>query len=128
MTSPSPGKVAYILKMFPRFSETFILGEILELEREGVEVHVFSLKMANDAGTHADVARVRAAVTYVPITRVAEEYGRVDPELNRDLTWLLIGTTMVRLAGIHVSRANGKRVASQLLAAAGELLSKCRTC
>src|SRR5680860_1226432 len=72
MTSPSPGKVAYILKMFPRFSETFILGEILELEREGVEVHVFSLKTPNDARIHADVTRVRAAVTYVPVARVAE--------------------------------------------------------
>ena len=38
-----PLSVAYVLKMFPRFSETFILNEILELERCGVEVHVLSL-------------------------------------------------------------------------------------
>ena len=68
MNEPSsPIRVAYILKMFPRFSETFILSEILELEREGVDVRVFSLKTPNDGRVHADVARVKAPVTYVEI-------------------------------------------------------------
>ena len=34
-------RVGYVLKVFPRLSETFVLGEILELERQGVEVEVF---------------------------------------------------------------------------------------
>jgi colanic acid/amylovoran biosynthesis glycosyltransferase len=58
--------VGYILKMFPRFSETFILSEILELERQGLELRIFSLKRPNDGVFHADVARVRAPVTYLP--------------------------------------------------------------
>jgi colanic acid/amylovoran biosynthesis glycosyltransferase len=58
--------VGYILKMFPRFSETFILSEILELERQGLEVRIFSLKRPNDGVSHADVDRVSAPVTYVP--------------------------------------------------------------
>ena len=62
--------VAYVLKMFPRFSETFILSELLELERQGVRVHVFSLKRPNDGLVHADVARVRAPVTYLPEWRL----------------------------------------------------------
>ena len=61
-----PGKVAYVLKMFPRFSETFILSEILELERQGMEVRIYSLKLPNDGRFHGDVARVKAPVTYVP--------------------------------------------------------------
>jgi len=52
--------------MFPRFSETFILSEILELERQGMDIRIFSLKAPNDALSHADVARVKAPVTYVP--------------------------------------------------------------
>jgi glycosyltransferase involved in cell wall biosynthesis len=52
--------------MFPRFSETFILSEILELERQGLELRVFSLKRPNDGLVHADVTRVRAPVTYLP--------------------------------------------------------------
>ena len=63
--TPKP-RVAYILKMYPRFSETFILSEILELERQGVDVHIYSLKKPDDGRFHADVSRVRARVTYAP--------------------------------------------------------------
>jgi glycosyltransferase involved in cell wall biosynthesis len=59
-------RIAYLLKMFPRFSETFVLAEVLELERQGVELHVVSLKRPDDAIVHADVERLRAPVTYVP--------------------------------------------------------------
>jgi glycosyltransferase involved in cell wall biosynthesis len=52
--------------MYPRFSETFILSELLELEREGVELRVYSLKRPNDGIAHADVAHLRAPVTYLP--------------------------------------------------------------
>lgn len=61
-------KVAYILKMFPRFSETFILSEVLELERGGVELQIFSLKNPNDGRVHADFARVQAPIDYVELT------------------------------------------------------------
>lgn len=66
-------KIGYVLKMYPRFSETFILSEILELERQGVDVHIFSLKKPDDGRFHADLSRVKAPVTYVP------EHLRVDP-------------------------------------------------
>jgi len=56
----------YVLKMFPRFSETFILSEILELERRGRRIHVVSLTRPDDGRFHADVSRVRAAVGYLP--------------------------------------------------------------
>jgi glycosyltransferase involved in cell wall biosynthesis len=59
-------RVAYVLKMYPRFSETFVLNELLELERQGVELHIFSLKRPNDGIVHADVARLHAPVTYLP--------------------------------------------------------------
>ena len=59
-------RVAYVLKMYPRFSETFVLNELLELERQGVALRVFSLKRPNDGIAHADVQRLRAAVTYLP--------------------------------------------------------------
>jgi glycosyltransferase involved in cell wall biosynthesis len=59
-------RVAYVLKMYPRFSETFVLSELLELERQGVELRVFSLRKPDDGIFHADVARLRARVTYLP--------------------------------------------------------------
>lgn len=64
MSAPT---VAYVLKMFPRFSETFILAELLELERQGVRIRIFSLRPPQDQETHADLARLRATVDYVPL-------------------------------------------------------------
>ncbi len=59
-------KIAYVLKMYPRFSETFIVNEILELERQGIDVHIYALMLPNDGRFHAMLADVKAPVTYVP--------------------------------------------------------------
>ena len=58
--------IGYVLKMYPRFSETFILAEILELEATGSEIRIISLKKPNDGRFHEDLARVRAEVRYLP--------------------------------------------------------------
>lgn len=60
-----PSPVAYVLKMFPRFSETFVLNEVLELERQRLALRIFSLKEPDDGVVHGDVARVRAPVIHV---------------------------------------------------------------
>ncbi len=51
-------RVGYILKMFPRLSETFILHEILELERQGVTVDVFSLMAPADGRFHGRLSEL----------------------------------------------------------------------
>ena len=58
--------VGYIVKMFPRLSETFILNEVLELERQGMAVRIFSLKPPADKVIHAQALKVRSPVTYLP--------------------------------------------------------------
>ena len=58
-------KIAYLLKTFPRLSETFVLNEILELERQGVELHIFSLRQPSETKVHPAVAEIRAQVTYI---------------------------------------------------------------
>ena len=70
-------KIAYILKMYPRFSETFIVNEILELERQGVDVRIYSLRKPDDGRFHARLARVRANVIYAP------QYPQLEPERIR---------------------------------------------
>lgn len=47
-------RIAYILSMFPALSETFILREILELRRRGVEIRIHSLKPCSDAIVHPE--------------------------------------------------------------------------
>lgn len=58
--------IGYLVKTFPKLSETFILNEILELERQGVKLHIFSLRSPNDAVHHPAVAQVKSPVTYIP--------------------------------------------------------------
>jgi colanic acid/amylovoran biosynthesis glycosyltransferase len=65
MTEGGRAPVAYILKMFPRFSETFILNELLELERQGVTVRIFSLREPDDGIVHGEVGLVRGDVSYI---------------------------------------------------------------
>ena len=58
--------VGFLLKIYPKISETFILEEILALERIGVPLHLFALSQPTDEIAHNEVAGVRAPVTYVP--------------------------------------------------------------
>ena len=58
--------VAYVLRMFPQTSETFIANEILELERLGVDVRVYSYRRPRSPVRHENVRQIRAPVTYVP--------------------------------------------------------------
>ncbi len=64
--------VGYVLKMYPRFSETFIVNEILELERRGVDVRIYSLRKPDDGRFHANLAQVRAPVIYLPESLLPE--------------------------------------------------------
>ena len=66
MPNPSALRVGYVVKRFPRYSETFILNEILALEAAGLELEIFSLRPPNDAHFQDRLSRVRAAVHYLP--------------------------------------------------------------
>jgi glycosyltransferase involved in cell wall biosynthesis len=59
-------KVGYVLKKFPRLSETFILHEILGLEEQGVRVGIVSLRRPDDEPSHSSIGRLRAETLYVP--------------------------------------------------------------
>ena len=70
--SPSEPATAYILKMYPRFSETFIVSEILAREAAGDRIEIFSLRPPNDPRFHPELARVKAPVTYIARPKSAE--------------------------------------------------------
>ncbi|MDQ3710037.1 MAG: colanic acid biosynthesis glycosyltransferase WcaL, partial [Actinomycetota bacterium] len=60
------GRVAYVLKMYPRFSETFIVNELLAHQAAGVAVDIMSLRPPLDGRFHESLAAVDACVTYLP--------------------------------------------------------------
>ena len=61
-----------LVKIYPKLSETFILEEILGLERLGLALRLYSLAPATDAITHPAVARVRAPLVTVPETALGQ--------------------------------------------------------
>ena len=67
------GRVAFVLKGYPRLSETFIAQEIAALERLGLQILIVSLRHPTDARTHPVHAEIRAPLLYLP------EYLRDEP-------------------------------------------------
>jgi glycosyltransferase involved in cell wall biosynthesis len=59
-------EVAYVLKVFPRFSQTFVLSEILAHEQAGMPLSIFSMRLSDDTRFHESLARVRSPVRHVP--------------------------------------------------------------
>jgi glycosyltransferase involved in cell wall biosynthesis len=58
--------VGYIMKGYPRPSETFILNEIHLLEKMGVCLHVFAVKGADNPGLPGTFKQIRAQASYTP--------------------------------------------------------------
>jgi glycosyltransferase involved in cell wall biosynthesis len=85
-------RVAYLLKTFPRLSETFILNEILGLERLGIDIQIFSLKKPEDGPVQPAVAQVKATVTYVPSLGPRFRFGNLGRLLLCHLMLLLVET------------------------------------
>jgi glycosyltransferase involved in cell wall biosynthesis len=59
-------RVAFVLKGYPRLSETFIAQEIAALERRGLPITIVSLRHPTDARRHAVHDEIRAALLYLP--------------------------------------------------------------
>lgn len=63
--TPAPGPIGFLVKTYPKLSETFILGEILGLERAGLTLRLFALQRPTDDVFHSATREVRASVRYL---------------------------------------------------------------
>src|SRR4030095_4671737 len=63
---PAEGEIGYVLKSYPRMSETFIANEIYLLEKLGLKLRLFSMLDLSDPQRHAVVDATSAPVTYLP--------------------------------------------------------------
>ena len=59
-------RIAYVLRRFPVLSETFILNEILAIERLGTRVEIYSTLQPRDPRFHEGLARLKANIRYLP--------------------------------------------------------------
>src|SRR5689334_9793917 len=77
-----PRRIAYVLKVFPKISETFIAEELAELHRRGIEVRILSLLPPRNEPQHQIVssAALKEITCYQP-----ERFGEVVQEFRPDL-------------------------------------------
>ncbi len=113
-------KLGYLVKKFPRLSETFVLGEILRQEREGADITVFARRQADDEPRHAALSQLRA-----PIHLVGEKGLNPWQELFQDpappeSTWDRLGSTVRWLLAAEITKL------PKLVAEALWLLRRCR--
>lgn len=77
-------RVAYVLKSFPRLSETFILNEMLALRARGVDVRVFAFERSAESVRHPAAAEWMPSVTWLDTTPGPEFEALGDvPERHR---------------------------------------------
>jgi glycosyltransferase involved in cell wall biosynthesis len=98
--------LGYVLKRFPRISETFIAAELIELERQGERLTVFALGRPDEPFTHAFVQELKGRVVYLPhrpLREPARVAGALAHVLRSDLRgWLRAAAVNLwppRLAG-----------------------------
>ncbi|MDH3636968.1 MAG: glycosyltransferase [Gammaproteobacteria bacterium] len=71
-----PGTVAFVLKGYPRLSESFIAEEIRALEERGLDILIISLRRPTDPAVHPVHQEIQADVVYLP-EYLYRELGRV---------------------------------------------------
>jgi glycosyltransferase involved in cell wall biosynthesis len=64
--------LGYVLKRFPRISETFIAAELIELRRQGERVTVFAISRPAEAFTHGFLDDLDVTVVYLPYRPAGE--------------------------------------------------------
>ncbi len=74
-------RVAFVLKGYPRLSETFVAQEIAALERRGLAIAIVSLRQPTDQRRHPVHDEIRAPLLYLP------EYLLLEP-LRVFRSWL----------------------------------------
>jgi len=66
MSASPVGRVAFVLKGYPRLSEAFIAQEIAALESRGLDILIVSLRHPTERRVHPVHAEIRAALLYLP--------------------------------------------------------------
>jgi glycosyltransferase involved in cell wall biosynthesis len=95
--------IAYVVSTWPRLSQTFVLDEILALERLGVRVRIFATKRPDSEPINARVSEVRARVTYLTLRRWWLQAALANIRLARELRGRYFGALFLALRFRHWS-------------------------
>jgi glycosyltransferase involved in cell wall biosynthesis len=75
--SLSNKQIGYLLRSYPRLSQTFILNEILALEKIGVSIQIFALTNPHEKVVQMQVAKVQASVHYLDESIQSRRFGNM---------------------------------------------------
>ncbi|MFQ5632985.1 MAG: hypothetical protein ACE5I1_29805, partial [bacterium] len=75
MLSNKNQKIGIVLSGFPRLSETFILHELLEFERQGLEPVIFPLKRGQQGPLPREIQFLQSPLVYVPVQFTLAFFG-----------------------------------------------------
>jgi glycosyltransferase involved in cell wall biosynthesis len=73
--SRSNKQIGYLLRSYPRLSQTFVLNEILALEQLGVSIQIFALTDPHEKSVQMQVNEVRAPVEYLEEAMQPRAFG-----------------------------------------------------
>jgi colanic acid/amylovoran biosynthesis glycosyltransferase len=78
----TPRRIAYVVRVFPKVSETFVANELAELRRRGIEVRIFSVCEPMEELRHGVIARAGLAErTVYDRQRFSEVLQEFKPDL-----------------------------------------------
>src|SRR5689334_16185206 len=81
MVESQPDKqIGYVLRSYPRLSQTFILNEILALEKLGMSIQIFALTNSHEMTVQTQVNQVRAPVHYLNDAMQPRPFGTIMKE------------------------------------------------
>lgn len=109
-------RIGYVLKVYPRFSETFVLTEILAREAAGADLRIYAMRPTTDARFHPELARVKAPVTWVPRPTNANRFWQQvtastqDPEILANFASILPELTELEASDVAQGVALAQRV------------------
>jgi hypothetical protein len=105
-----PLHLGYVLA-FSTLSETFILHELLALERLGHQVTVFALGRPDEPTTHPALAQLRAEVLYVPkAPKEAQAHLAMPSRQHWQASWVADQARARGVAHLHAHFATGATV------------------
>ena len=93
----TPMYIGYVLKRYPRFSETFVVNEILAHERAGTQIDIFALGPVMETHFQDSISQVRA-----PVNRL------MDKQRNPETFWALLEQGFQRLPNFAAKLAQAQ--------------------
>jgi len=97
-TAPSsvPFHVAYVMSRFPKLTETFVLREMVELEKSGVKVSVYPLQRERTKTIHAAAIPFVTRACFTPWLSVAILWANIQFFLRNPRRYLSTFGTLIK--------------------------------